>query len=340
MDSVTHIVVGACIGELALPKQLGKHRLWIGALANSLPDIDVVGSLWLSPTEDLLFHRSITHSLLFAVVVAVLFSLLFKKKVERYTLSASHLFFFLLFQFCLHEALDTCNAYGTGLLEPFSHQRFSIHLLYVADPLFTLMPLVAFNVLCVAKGNKETIRKRIAVLALVIPSVYLLCITIGKQSVVKEVENNLQQKHISNDKTILTPSTFNSLLWYVIAPTDSGYYIGYRSLFDSKHYTMPVAFYPKQDSLLQSVIQQPDVVNLIDFAKDDYTVEEEKGALSFNVIRFGQIFGWRSSQQAPFAFHYYLDSTADNTLVVQRGRFSGWNKETVEAMLHRIKGYQ
>ena len=35
MDSVTHIVIGACIGELVLPRQLGKKRLWMGALANS-----------------------------------------------------------------------------------------------------------------------------------------------------------------------------------------------------------------------------------------------------------------------------------------------------------------
>ena len=72
MDSVTHIVVGACLGELLLPSSLGKKKLWIGALAQSFPDIDIIGSLWLTPTEDLLFHRSITHSLLFAFLSAFL----------------------------------------------------------------------------------------------------------------------------------------------------------------------------------------------------------------------------------------------------------------------------
>ncbi len=339
MDSVTHIVIGACIGELVLPERMGKNRLWIGALAQSFPDIDIIGFLWLSPTEDLLFHRSITHSLLFAFLSALLFSFLFRKWSRRQGFLPLKFFLFFLFQFCLHEALDTCNAYGTGLLEPFSHQRFSLHLLYVADPVFTLVPLLVFVVLCILKNRKIVVRRRLATVGLLVPFLYLVFIIISKRSVVTEVNESLQQQSIATNDLVVTPSTFNSLLWYVIAPVGSGYYIGYRSVFDSKEYNMPFAFYRKQDSLLQPIKNQPDIKNLVSFAKDMYTVEDEKGALSFNVIRFGQVFGWRSTQQSPFAFHYYLDSTADNTLVVQRGRFAGWDKKTVSDMLRRIKGY-
>jgi inner membrane protein len=44
MDSLTHIVTGACIGELFLGKQLGKKAMLWGAITQSLPDIDFVTS--------------------------------------------------------------------------------------------------------------------------------------------------------------------------------------------------------------------------------------------------------------------------------------------------------
>ena len=45
MDSITHIVLGACIGDAVLGKKLGKKGMIVGAIANSLPDADVLGTL-------------------------------------------------------------------------------------------------------------------------------------------------------------------------------------------------------------------------------------------------------------------------------------------------------
>ena len=42
MDSLTHIVLGAAIGEAMLGKKIGKKGILWGALAASLPDIDVL----------------------------------------------------------------------------------------------------------------------------------------------------------------------------------------------------------------------------------------------------------------------------------------------------------
>ena len=69
MDSLTHIVLGAAIGELMAGRKLGKKALLIGAVANSLPDIDFVASFWLPTAQDVWAHRGITHSLLFIAVV-------------------------------------------------------------------------------------------------------------------------------------------------------------------------------------------------------------------------------------------------------------------------------
>jgi inner membrane protein len=57
----------------------------------------------------------------------------------------------------------------------------------------------------------------------------------------------------------------------------------------------------------------------------------------FNDLQFGQIAGWQNPT-AKFAFHYFLKQPRSNRLVVQRGRFEGWNRETIQSLIKRIKG--
>ena len=72
MDSLTHIAVGALIGEVALGKKIDRKAMLWGALAQSLPDIDFVAGLWMNTSEELLAHRGFTHSILFAGISSYL----------------------------------------------------------------------------------------------------------------------------------------------------------------------------------------------------------------------------------------------------------------------------
>jgi len=47
--------------------------------------------------------------------------------------------------------------------------------------------------------------------------------------------------------------------------------------------------------------------------------------------------GWENPK-ANFVFQYFLNPYYNNTLVVQRGRFKGWNKKNLVSMFIRIKG--
>ena len=238
MDSLTHIVLGACVGEAALSKKLGKKALVVGAIAQSFPDIDGVASLWLSPTESLLFHRGITHSFLFGLLAAVGFALLTQRIFRTRSLSFANLLIFFCLQLWLHSLLDTCNEYGTGLLMPFSDQRFSWGLLFVADPFFTL-PLLAGSVALLALRNPHPARKKWWVICLVLPGLYLAYGAANKTTVDHQVEKALAAQPIPATTFKTKPTAFNTWLWYVVAPVDSGYYIGYRSVFDSKDYARP-----------------------------------------------------------------------------------------------------
>ena len=79
MDSLTQIILGAAVGEVCLGKKIGNRAMLWGGIAGTIPDLDVISNLWMDPLNALCFHRSITHSLFFAVVFSFLLAWLVKR---------------------------------------------------------------------------------------------------------------------------------------------------------------------------------------------------------------------------------------------------------------------
>lgn len=314
MDTLTHLTLGACTGELLLGKRLGKRAMLYGAIAANIPDIDIVAGLFLPADKALLFHRSITHSLLFALVIGLCLAWLAKK----YHPKISGLLFavFFCFELALHDLLDTCTSYGTGLLEPFSHQRFSFHLLYVADPLFTI-PLLIVTIILIAQKTNNRQRINWVSAAIGISALYV-CFAVYCKS------------QVDNKATLTTPAPFNCMLWYCIIKTDTGYYTGYQSIFDKQ--PPQYEYHPQSKALLK----HPEPV-LTTFADGYYTISKQNDAMYFNVLRFGQIQGWQT-KDAPFALSYPLGTTASKNMIVQKGRFAGWNAASIKLYFERIAG--
>ncbi|GAA4308904.1 metal-dependent hydrolase [Nibribacter koreensis] len=335
MDSLTHAAIGACIGELTLGKKLGRHALWVGALAQNLPDIDIVAALWLPFSQNLIVHRGITHSFVFGAGLALLLAFILAKWPKTRTVGFTAFLLFFLGQIFLHDLLDTCNAYGTGLWLPFSETRFSWHLLYVADPLFTIWPILAVLALLFVRGTTLQARKGWAILGLLLPLGYLGYANVNKAEVNRGVDASIAKQGLRVQSYFTTPTAFNNWLWYVVAASDSGYHIGYRSVFEKQDATTAFTYYPRNSHLLTEHPDQQEVQALKQFAAGYYTAQQKQDTLLFNVLRFGQVMGWRDTTSS-FAFHYYLNPKLDNTLAVQRGRFKGWDSHTVKQLFHRI----
>ena len=336
MDSITHIVLGACIGDAVLSKKTGKKGMLIGAIAQSFPDIDVVGTLWLSLPENLYFHRGITHSFFFGFIAAFGLAFITQKILRKYELSFPRLVIFFCLQLWLHDILDTSNAYGTALLEPFSSHRFAYNNLFVADPFFTLPMLVAAIALLIMRTTNPS-RKKWILAALFLSGFYIFYSITNKGSVDKMIATSLENQQIKSTNFISTPTPFNTWLWYVMVPTDSGVYIGYRSVYDAKNFVTPFTFYPKNEQLLASRKNSEDVIHLKRFAEGIYTLEKNNDSLLFNIPRFGKIAGWDNSHLG-FNFQYYLNDGFDNTLVIQRGRAKELERQIFRRMYYRIKG--
>jgi inner membrane protein len=93
----------------------------------------------------------------------------------------------------------------------------------------------------------------------------------------------------------------------------------------------------RQDTLLHPFQKHKDLHELIRFSKGFYTVENWKDTVVFNDLRFGQIIGWQNPK-GRFVFYYYLTHPDANRLVVQRGRFEGWNESSITALIRRMGG--
>jgi inner membrane protein len=335
MDSLTHIALGACMGEAFAGKTLGKKAMLWGALAQSIPDIDFIASFWMDTSSNLLAHRGFTHSFLFCIIITPLFALLAEYWHRPHNISLKHWMLFFGGVIFVHIFLDAFNNYGVGWLEPFSHKRFSFNMIYVVDPLFSIWSGLA----CLAfiYFRKNTIyRNRIWKFGLGCTAIYLIvCIAI-KIKIDAEVKQSLRQQNLNYTQYFTTPAPFQSVLWYVVAGNNNGFYVGYKSIFDTKK-TIDFNYFPKNENLLQKIENTQELYQLKRFSQGFYTAEKYNDTLVFNDLRFGQMKGWENPK-GKFVFHYFLHQDYDNTLVVQRGRFVGWNESTFASLFERMKG--
>ncbi len=335
MDTLTHIALGACLGEAFAGKALGKKAMLWGIMAQSIPDIDFVASFWMNTSANLLAHRGFTHSFLFIVLITPLLALLADRFHKPHNIHLLKWIIFFGAAILMHIFLDAFNNYGVGWMEPFSHRRISFNIIYVADPFLSLWPGIAcIALLYLKKWNPN--RKKWVRFGLGISMLYLSYCVINKIKIHNDVRYILQKQKIHYTRYFTTPAPLQNWLWFVVAGDDNGYYVGFRSLWDSKK-EIDFQYFPRNDSLLNSVIDHEDVQLLKRFSQQFYTVEKWNDTLVFNDLRFGQIIGWQNPREN-FVFHYFLEHPKDNTLVVQRGRFAKWNWEVILNFLKRIRG--
>ena len=335
MDTLTHIALGACVGDALLGKKIGKRAMLVGAMANSIPDIDFISSFWLPIDENLLAHRGFTHSILFCIITAFFMALLFKRWFHPKTILLKKWILFFSIELFLHLFIDAFNAYGVGWFEPFSHYRISFNTIFVVDPFFSAwLGIATIALIILKKKNKK--RKLWRAFGLGLSSVYLLYCVVNKFKIDAEVKDTLAQQKIAYKDFFTTPTPLNNWLWYIVVKNDTGFYIGYQSLFDSQK-KIDFHFFPSNDSLLETIHDHKEVQNLIRFSKKWYTVNRYRDTIMFNDLVFGQVAGWENPT-APFVFRYILNHPENNNLIIQRGRFEMWNGHTIQTLIRRIRG--
>src|SRR5690606_24067086 len=211
MDSLTQIVLGAAVGEAVLGKKVGNKAMLYGAIAGTIPDLDVLSNHFVDTVTALEIHRGFTHSIVFSVLFAPVFGWLISK-IEKKTIATwrdwSLLMFWSLFT---HPLLDAHTTWGTQLFWPLDI-RLEFKNIFVIDPLYTL-PFLRFLIMAMRSPKGSVKRRRYNNLGLIVSSAYLL-LTMGIKAITyNKFENALQEQGISYLQIQNKPAPFNTILW-------------------------------------------------------------------------------------------------------------------------------
>ena len=335
MDSLTHIVLGAAIGEAYLGKKIGRKAMLWGAVADTIPDFDVFASPCVSNAQQLLVHRGLTHSILFVTVISIILGILFKRWFKNADVSKREWTVLFLLGMFTHIIIDSFTSYGTGWFEPFSSYRVSFNSIFVADLFYTLPFLICVLIALIAK-NSSSRRVRWNRFGLIISTLYMLFTLCNKIYINHRMLDGLNKKHIVTSDFVTTPTPLNNILWTAYAADSTGYWFGYYSLFDK---TNDINYYHvnKKDYLLKPFENDKEVKLLKRFSKGYYCMSTHDNAIYFNDIRFGQMGGWDKPDSA-FVFSFKLNKNADNSMALNRSRFKTSFGDAFSSLIDRIKG--
>lgn len=331
MDSVTQIVLGAAVGEAVLGKKVGNKAMLYGAIAGTIPDLDVMASHVTDTVTALAVHRGFTHSIVFSVLFAPLFGWL----VSRYESLKDYkgwswLFFWAFFT---HPMLDAHTTWGTQLFWPFD-LRLAFKTIFVIDPLYTL-PFLIFLILAMLQQRTSLKRQIYNRLGLYVSTGYLLLTFLLKWIAYSQFESALKEQKINYSQLDTRPSPMNTILWSANVETEDAYLLGNYSFFDSQ----PITFesYAKNHQLLGDLIDQGPVQRMISISEGWYTISQKEGQLYFNDLRFGLLSLEPKAQDFVFSYQITTEPAGQVTFTeVPKNKRDG--KKLIAELWQRVKG--
>lgn len=338
MDSLTQIVLGASVGEAVLGKKVGNKALLWGAIAGTIPDLDVIFARGDAITE-IVVHRGYSHSIVFAIVMAPLLGwlvhLLYQKRNEASQWDWTRLFFWSIFT---HSLLDCLTTYGTQLFLPFSDYRVSIASVFVVDPFYTLPFLICVVAVLFVSRDRFRLRRKINRFGLIVSTAYLALGVINKFRATETFQNSIISENRQVELRFVGTTPLNIVLWYGVAETDSAFHIGYHSFF-SRGNDVDWIKYPKQHELL-SDMQDEYGVDRLKWFSDNLFVVRNGGhdTLNFYSLKFGRTnFSGKSAEQS-FSFYFHIVGTKNPNYESVRNAEDIQLKRSLTELYERING--
>jgi inner membrane protein len=330
MDSVTQIVLGAAVGEAVLGKKIGNKAMLLGAIAGTIPDLDILSSHFTDTVTALEIHRGFTHSIVFAVAFGLLFGWLLSLWDKRASLKEWSWFWFLCF--VTHPLLDAHTTWGTQLIWPLN-LRLAYKNIFVIDPLYTL-PFLVFLILAMLQKRGSIKRRRFNNLGLIISSSYMLLTLILKGITYFKFENALKNQNIAYSELQTKPSPMNTIMWTANVETKEAFLIGDYSFFDTK----PIQFssHLKNHEALGDLREEDKVKRLIKITQGWFTVSEREEGIYLNDLRFGIMSVDKSVEK--YAFSFKLEKKNNELIVTEEPKDRSKAKRLLSDLWERIKG--
>ena len=306
-----------------------------GAIAGTIPDLDVFLNYVTDEISAMAMHRGFSHSLLFCMLLAPLLGwLLFKwDRKKRASLKEWILMFFLVL--VTHPILDAQTTWGTQFFWPFKI-RLAFNNIFVIDPLYTL-PFLILVLAAMFYKRASKRRRKLNNLALIVSSGYLLLTFLLKGIGFYQFKKALSRQSIEHISLVTKPTPLNTILWNAQVETKNGYRSAYYSFLDKKTISFDSEI-PKNHDLLAAYEDQEDIKTIVELSRGFYFIEEVEDGSIYTDMRFGQ-YGF--TEDAPYGWNYKLTKNPEGSPSIKRLDFPAGSNSISEAfstLLERIKG--
>lgn len=339
MDSLTQIVLGAAVGELTMGRKIGNKAQLFGAIAGTIPDLDILLNLFFpDDLSKLLIHRSYSHALLTHFVLAFPLSWwCFKAYKRQFAFNNWYKLWFL--GLSTHALLDACTTYGTRLFLPFSDYQVGLNNISVIDPLYTL-PFMFLLLICLFKRKDDPSRKLWAKRAVYMSSAYM-CMTFGiKWYVHHQFKNDWIVKQGEPIEHLYTsPTFFNNALWAGIATNDSVLMIGEYSIFENRQSGQSINMIKfKRNLHLEKGFEGKGLETLKWFSQGKYFLDlKDSNTLRVYITKWGRSDFSETDPQKAFVFFYEIDNRKPDEIKAIQPKFeSGIMKKALTQLWNRI----
>ncbi|MDQ7830893.1 MAG: metal-dependent hydrolase [Desulfovibrionaceae bacterium] len=226
MDPVTHVASGILIGQ-AVRGRFPRSRWLIvfAALCAWIPDIDNLVT-YLGPEAYMRHHRGLTHSILGGAAMAALLAAVFRPLLKE--TSFARVFVLAFGCILMHDFLDVITTYGTQIFLPFSDARIGFPAVFIVDPLYTGVMLVAV----VLGFAMKTRAKAVAALALAWLFLYPAASLGLREIVVAGQEKRLAAEGPPHAVAHVTTDGLSPFFWKVVVDDGESYRVRGASLWD------------------------------------------------------------------------------------------------------------
>jgi inner membrane protein len=125
-SAFSHAIAAVAIGKASFIKKVDWKFWLLGMFCAVVPDADAIGYKLGIPYDSMWGHRGITHSLLFAALLALTVLFFFYRQEEKFSGRPLALFLFFFAATASHPLLDAMTTGGRGVafFAPFDNTRY------------------------------------------------------------------------------------------------------------------------------------------------------------------------------------------------------------------------
>lgn len=287
MDSITQAALGATVGGIVAGRHTSKRILLWGAIAGTLPDLDILNNFFTNDVGRLVAHRGATHSFIIAPIAAYLFSRLFVRIAPRSTLSSQQWFWLLFWCFTTHIVIDLMTVYGTQIFYPFSSYPYALSRLFIIDPFYTIPLILGLAYFVLAKTSVMNRRNVLIAIAGWTTFYMIVAIVFGTYAN-HRFKEALNQQAIDYRQQQTFNAPFNIFVWRTVVITEDSSLNAWYSIL---HPNKAIVFnhtdaHPDRAKLDAFAAGNSDLSKLIRFSKGFYRYVEDAKGVQWIDLRF------------------------------------------------------